>query len=981
MATTLSVLQGAEGADLFYWLRITGLPYYFFCGLDPTATGHPGGWGDLGADSGMTSVLGMDLPDDQLSQAIPDLIGGVASAERITLNLIDFEVTDTNGTYPFLARLFSPGVAIAAGRVFELASDIGTTDAGGDPVSIRSGTVTPGDGFYCIGGETIALEAFGAPVDGVSTGSILGTRNRYPCAASWPAVPYHRVSRNADGTPGAGRNILVTPSDAPLTMLGRTAAFYVGHLTPAGVPCAESEGLLRVLGRIKTVARGKDGRWGIEIEGMIGDLSGALVAPGLATAKVKDDQIILPTGLTPTWTAQMNTFRITYSNSTWSGTLHKEFTVTIDNVTGVDDNNFDLVTLRGRINDALAGTAISNQVNDITYGIRLVDNEVRSAFFVENIAGHEITITGVNGGILSALGYESDKSIIELKMERRQLDSPYLSTNEFETVATRALPSIFIPVTAQAYSTAIKFAVEGLDGSQFQHFFTDQGDGSAYVQFGDGLISKLGAVTNDAGGGISLTIEGHIVSQDAYSERFHTFYYVPRATKGTVKQIVLAGNLPTRAGTVAEDTDPGLFVGRLLASFDVGSALDDFNYYPEGVGLGWNTRIDKDSFRAIALSGKNFPRGAIVDNTTKLADLMTAILKEFGIALVWNPETALITARQLRIPSAPGAHALSLSESNRASSGSHQSMSDDVTTSRIDPANVRSSWTLVWGWDSIEKKFVAPEVTIVDNAVRSAGFGDKAEKLEDKTLVVGSDLDGLEFLGALIYARSHLYSQPWERCSRSLNRFGLTVAPGSYHKIVDGVVDPITGRLDSGMVNPFTGRLGIASADALYGMLISVEANPYTHLNRCEFLIDRQGQSSFYRKWSPTGLVDVTAAGRGYNTATGVLTMARRYSSHATNKDGWDFIVGDTVAVMSWDNGETGPTYSQTSTITAVATDGSTVTIASGLTAIPVGVETLLMLQDYDSSTATRTGSVAYQGSQSTGIIEAVAGAKNHRWG
>jgi hypothetical protein len=163
---------------------------------------------------------------------------------------------------------------------------------------------------------------------------------------------------------------------------------------------------------------------------------------------------------------------------------------------------------------------------------------------------------------------------------------------------------------------------------------------------------------------------------------------------------------------------------------------------------------------------------------------------------------------------------------------------------------------------------------------------------------------------------------------------------------------------------------------------MSVSGNPYNgKAGKVTFLINRTRKSGLYRSWSPSGLVDYAAAGHGYNTGTGVLTMKRQYSSHATNKDGWDFRVADTVRIIARHAVNGALAYDETTTVAAVAVDGATVTVGAGLPAIPDGTEVLLVLQDYANATAARQAAVAFQGDSLTMVIESVAGTELHRWG
>jgi len=977
---TLDVLQSGEALtkkvgsrELFYWLKITGVPYYFFAVYNPTSTRFGSSAWTL--PTGYTAVGGMDLPDCDLEQSLNDIIGGVATAERMRLTLTDFRAFDANGEYRFLSRLFSPGIATGTPNgYFELKSDIPASMTTGGTVTVRA-AARPGNGFYAVGAETLELSGWTGPTLGVSDGTIVGGRNRFPCCSTYPPIPYHRVVRNETDGAAIGKNILVTPYGTPFTMIGRTAAFYIGAMGPNGMPLPEAQGLMRLVGRISGVDFGDVGAGGgggatyqIELTSLVDDLEGAVAAPGLGIARIKDDQILLPASTNSitrggdTWLACTVTM-----STTWGDKSFRDFRIELDG-SDVPDRNFTLELLLRKLNDAFAAvTAFGFNPNLHAATISQDDGLLHVA--IDGWSGSlgrgplvKLTLTSGVSSFLAALGFKVDPYDgirVELDQELPVLGNP--GTQSFlRAVADKPAPNVFIPGTDASYSDPARFAIQGQDGSTSQFFFDDQGDGRAFVQLGDGTIMNLTAI--DSTGGAHLTVGerwrwSQGTRQLINEESPETFCYVGWGSRATVKQVIVAGGRDA-------DTDAGLLAGRFMASHDEASALDDLNYYPEGVGLGWNQILDGDSIRAIASYGRSYPREIVVDSSTKLTDILMPIIKAYGLGMVWDPELAKVSFRPLRTPAAPGAHAIILSESNRADE-------HDRTSQHIDQANVRTSWTLNWGWDMVEKKFVATPITLIDNIVQSAGSYQKDEKFEDKTLWWKADLDGIEYLNSLVFSRDYLYQQPWMKCGRTLNCAVLTLAPGSYHQIVDNT-----------LINPFTGRVGITAADGLYALVMSVSANPYNMKSgMVTVLVNRTRKSSLYRSWSPCGLVDYDAAGHGYATGTGVLTMKRQYSSHATNKDGWDIVVGDPVRMISRHAPNGVLAYDQTTTVLAVAADGSTVTVASGLPAVGTGIEILLVMRDYANATTARKAAVAFQGDSTTMIIESVAGAELHRWG
>jgi len=400
-----------------------------------------------------------------------------------------------------------------------------------------------------------------------------------------------------------------------------------------------------------------------------------------------------------------------------------------------------------------------------------------------------------------ALGFERPDASTKFWSFAEDTDSAtaVVGSKHYTLVAARAVPSVFIPAPVHGGDTSVKFAIRGMDGSSSQYFFTDQANGQAgvaYVQFGDGTIVKLDTISSDANGDWLTTSSRQLfqyrpdVRDPQPHEVLNPYYYVPRNADASVKQVVVSGSS-------TQEVDPGIMMAQLLASYDSTSpgTVDAINYFSEGVGFGWNRVLDRDAFSSLSAVGVNYPRLAVIDGTTKVSDVIGPMLKEYGVAIVWNPGAAQVTLRTLRIPSAAAAHVVALTDSNRTATS-------DRTGYKSDQSSARSSWTLKWGWDLASQKFTGSTLTITDNAVISAGIADKGETIEDKTIVAGSDLDGMDFLNTMILSRSDIYRQEWLMCHRTFNRFGLTLAPGSYHQIIDNTI-----------VNPFTGRMGIVDPE------------------------------------------------------------------------------------------------------------------------------------------------------------------------
>src|SRR6185369_17824492 len=109
MTTVQSQVTDQQNLEPFFYLLISGLPYYFFSTIDPssssygsfawsTPTSYPSGW----------NRGGLMLPDDTIDQKFQDIIGGIASPGRIRLSVMDFPDPSANG-YGFFSRLFAPG--------------------------------------------------------------------------------------------------------------------------------------------------------------------------------------------------------------------------------------------------------------------------------------------------------------------------------------------------------------------------------------------------------------------------------------------------------------------------------------------------------------------------------------------------------------------------------------------------------------------------------------------------------------------------------------------------------------------------------------------------------------------------------------------------------------------------------------------------------------------------------------------------------
>lgn len=970
MATTAATLLADVGVSLFYYLKITGIPYYFFSVVNPTDTQYGAAAWTLPA--GYSAARGMDLPDDTLQQKMGDLIGGIASAERIRLTLRDFDVTDSNGSYRFLSKLFSPGRMSAAGALAELASQINVTDDG--PFTTFAISNSPGTfaaQVVHVGGEAIAISGGTAPD---STGrSVLtiaaGGRNKYPCTSTWPPPQFHRVV-NADGTlagvavtgnTNLGRNQRVTIE--PYSLIGRTAAFYIGHMQAGGLPCLEAETMTRLVGRITSIDVGKvGGQYELSVDSILADAATALVAPGFPSYALKPGQICLAQ---PKYAQFEIAVGMSWDNR-FSGPDRSRFLVSIPNI--VYGNIYQLCAAINAAITTVANATPGGQglfpmatLEDIDGQTTVVFKLFTSTRFGTQSVSVSNVIRGVAGGssidpsvtscgLLSALGFTDG------------VDHTATSTETANTVlriqADRPAPTIFYPLGFET-GTVGNLQTVDLNSVFFGTVGGDQGDGggAAYARVGSGQIARV-ILSSPPLGATGQLVLGSFPPTGLYGKPTEegqgpesNYYYVEGkdADTATVEQVWLS---PPSKNVAA---DPGNMLGRLMASTGMNyGGAGNLDCYPQGVGLGWNNILDQASI--LAIGGGDVQRAAVIDSKTKLSDLLTPLAKEYGFYLVWDPLLGKIAARKTTIPASPLSAQPVLSESNRVTV-------DDRTSQKIDQSALRSAWTLKWGWSRIQQKFLAPDFTLTDLNVQSSyGASIKGETIEDKTLTGQSGGSATAVL-AEVFKRPYS-RQPWLRCQRTLTKAGLVLAPGSVHSIVDNTI-----------VNPFTGAPGVTAADGLYALLTSVSANPATGKCTVEFVLNREDKSQQYRAISPCALLDFAAGGNGYNNATGTVTLVNHFASDGTSFDGIDFVVGDKVTLISY-NADQNPTYQQSSTITAVAVDGHTVSVASGLGAIS-GEEVVMILQRYSLQTAARQATLAFQGNEN-GTIQGLV--PNHRW-
>ncbi len=948
----------------FYYLKITGLPYYFFSTIDPTSSTY--GTAAWTLADGYTAVRGLHLPKTQFDQSLKDLIGGIASAERVTLDVTDFGVTDSSGVYRFFQRLLAPGrfTSNTSAVYGDLTQDIEPNATGEILIVNPRGGAFVADTDTYVGGETMGITTV-TPGGGIVQQIYVSERNKYPCHSGYPPCPFYRVSKLTDGSADPASGGFVSQG-GPITFIGRSAALYIGHLKPDGRPEPETSSLCRIIGHIKGVTSGKDpGIYSIEIESIMADLTTAKIAPFLAHADMVGE-LHLPSeeDRTLKWGVhvQENGGRV------YSG----DATITADD--GLDNIYDNAEELRKAINAKLttSGFTITGTSASWAFSAHLgIVTTDGSPKFVLGVSTASSISTAGSPGVAQITAWMSSQppassttGTLVARPPGRSLMTALGYRVSYMTATANSLTGavamvmqadkpvavMYIPPNTLVPDVALKSGPDA-NGSRF---FTDQGDGSgrAYVRFSTGHIGIILSSTSS-----SLSLTGIILwTSNTIAGQFTIgSLYLTATDSLSVDQVVHIH--PNAIPSLAHGD--GLFPC-ILASKGY-STDSEYNIFPVGVGLGLDGVLDKESFRNLATLLDANSIAVDIDAQTKFMDLWTGYSKERGLWLVWDPETESITLRQLELPNYASANTFTFSESNR----SHENDRSEVA---VDYGNLRMSWTFKYGWDPIEKKFVAPELTVNDPfAAQAYQQANRTETIEDR-LVSAYSLSAMADIVGAFASRLRFTQQPWAKITRTVNKTGLLLSPGRYHKIIDNTI-----------ASPFTGIMGITTTDELYGFLYSVRSNLSDGSVTVTFLLDQTTDQTSLRPWSPTGLLDFAAGSNGYVSATGVCTMTNRFVSSTAGGvfDGLDFLVGDKVLLISYDGNST----AKSGTVTAVSASGDTVTITSGLGSVSSSVETIMILQDWASATTVRrTGAsrVAFQGDGDTLLIDGTD--RLHKW-
>jgi hypothetical protein len=410
------------------------------------------------------------------------------------------------------------------------------------------------------------------------------------------------------------------------------------------------------------------------------------------------------------------------------------------------------------------------------------------------------------------------------------------------------------------------------------------------------------------------------------------FMYCQANDTATVEQVV---HIPSGHTTTAEKA---LF--QLIGSRGY-SGDGEYNVFPEGVGLGLIGIMDTDSFDENAVTTGAATYALDIDRTMKFGELWQGAAKLFGLFIVWDVANAAIGLRAVSLSAPVLSGTFEFTESNRSKKG-------DRTSVGIDMGYLRTGWGFKFGWDYKEKKFT-DEINITDSyAVNNYKIAARTETVEDRLVPAGATGGIAQRYRAAIVDRSIHTRYPWAKLTRGVNKCGLLLTPGDHHKIIDNTI-----------INPFTGLLGIDDDDDVHVFITGVRMNYETGEVTASMLVDQLNDSTSLRPWSPTGLVNFGAASNGYNNGTGVVTFTNYYTNETgTVYDGIDFLVGDKVRFISRQN-DGAASFDTTSTISAVATDGLTVTVAAGLGAFPTDVQVIMVLQDWSAQTTARKTTAA----------------------
>jgi hypothetical protein len=961
------------GWQPFYWLKISGLPFYFWATVDPTASAFGSFAWTL--PTGYTGKRGMDVPSDTIEQKLPDLVGGIASAARCRLRLIDIDQYDSSGPYKMFGRLIAPGRArnVSAVTWGFLNADLLASASTGDTFEVRGATAFPAaPSTAYIGQEAITYSAKSGISGGVQTFTI-DARQKFPAVdnwngITWPPPALYRVLKDASTNETLPSANLPVSSDA-VGMIGRTAALYCGHIDPNGTPTAEADGVLLIAGRLKGFEY-SGGAWLAELESVIADLSQGVVAPQLESAEIRGDQIVVPQY------APLQTFLI--------GIRHQDKVanfLSAEIVIQVAAGNYLLQELCSAINAAIAaatppsGPWGNDDLKSLRCDTYTGEGEGRRVRFTRaygtpysDVAANFYVRHGYDGtafllGDVSLTGARHDQSLLSFLGFGNTQDAIW-AVDPASTAGGHPTAAYNQVVLADNPAPWIAFAFTGIvpvdlllfgRDAPGSRFFEDQGDGSntSWARLDNGAIVR---VTGHTSGTVSIDAAVFGPQRPGELPGDGRFFFAPAGSSAHIEQVIIAPDNWIQPPSSAR------LLGQFIASDSGATAADDFNFYPPGIGFGLGALLDKSSWRiGDSIGGRRI----VVDRETKLADILDAVCKELGFFIVWDPVAGKITLRQLHMPSRVGASNLQFNESNRASPA-------DITQSRIDMSSMRTGWSIAVGWDAAQQKFVGPTLKVNDYFPMAVyGISAKEQKIEDKSL------DYIEQAGAIIdellSKRGAFYEYPWTRMQRTVQKGAIFQSPGSVHKVIDASIH-----------NPYTGAFGIVTGDSIYGLLTSVSIVPQTGLVNVELAIQSRQPPTRIRLVAPVGLIaKVTSGGYtdGYLTGPPDKIKMDNYYTQQTGTvfDGIDFAVGDNIRITTKNN-DGAPAYTYSDTIAAISVDGQEITLTTGGWApLSTDGESIIIGETYGGVTPAQAGLVAYLGSAENGEVS--SGIPNMIWG
>jgi len=949
----------------YFWLRISGVPFYIFGNIAGTADPftRPANYPTIWAKRGLI------IPDDHVEQRFNDLIGGVARPERMKLTLLDFDDPAHPGI-GYFSRLFAPGRVLSSltNGVGQLASNI-AADGSTSTFFVRGGGPWTAQSDVYVGAEAVGISLIYDDGAGTTTMQII-TRNKYPAmgttsdaSSTFPATPYHRIG---------GYDSALQPTEGTwvandiMNIYGRVAAVYMGSIGPSSTPGIESDGTCIMLGRVTAIDTSNDGTgFQMTIDSITSDLDKALVAPDLAHDTISPGIYLLQPEMCR-W--KVVTGAIGGGSSSYWGSLGNSSNPS-DPPFQIPQKIYTKAALITAMNAAMSAVKLSltlktiiNQSDGLEYFRLLMPTTTNNTFTIL-IQGND----GDFADIGDALGMERNAFAYNAVEPDSQSMDIELQSNSTLT-GIRSVASIYVPLYLQLASSLVIMLSTAGSSAEFIPY-TQSVPATLYlVRLGNGSLLVVNNTTN-VGGSIAALIASLSPGSIANS-----LTVTPASLLGAKSYYVNAlGAVGTVEQVIAENDDAAASLGRMLCS-STGAPTDAiFNYWVQGAGIGWNNVVSKDDFRVPIdpVVGRVF----VIDRTTKFNDYYQAIAREFGLFILWDPSISKIRLRYIQQPTAAAA-ANSAQGSSFIFSEANRAKIEDRTLAKQDRTSMRGSWKVQTGWDNLAGAFTAPDIIVNSLTTRSFFPNDiRQEDIPDKSFgarVHGGTGSQVQALIPHITSHSVIYQFPWTVWHRSVNKTALMLSPGTFHQIVDNT-----------LANPFTVARCITAADGVYAILGGISKNYRTGECTAELYVLGSSNTRAFSPWSPCALVDHTAATNGYDTGTKILTLASHYTKSANNYDGVDFAVGDKVRIVSRHN-DSGYQFTSNDTIASKAGAGRTVTLTTGIAALAGAVEYVMLLDKYHlASTSRKQGgatSVTWQGNGSTRRVDTVTTTSLFKW-